>query len=109
MKNVVKLVDLFTDEAGDMYLVTNSPGKTLEDFVFALKNDASLTVKSAIALTKVIAHVILDLHKRMIIHRNICLANVHIKTGKSRKTNQLKTISSLKVGGFDLAFCFEKA
>ena len=107
-QNIIKLADLFTDQAGNKYMVTCMPeGTTLEEYVSNL-DEAFIPIKSVITLTKAIASVILELHSRMIVHRDISLANVHIKTGKPHRANQPKTIESLKLGGFDLAFCFEK-
>lgn len=82
----IGLLDRFTDSDGSVVFVTKKPSSTtLADYVRNVHE--KLPLKVLTSLIKSIAGVIVKLHRKRIIHRDIRLENICIKQSKNKREN----------------------
>ena len=83
---------------------------TLADFVSNL-GDNQFGFQDVLSLLRKIATYLKKLHKRRINHRDLTMDKIKISSpseASQQDGSKLSTITKIKIGGFDLAFCFEK-
>ena len=78
---------------------------SLADYISSV-NKESMNLKIVIYLILALAKSIDKLHRKRIIHRDICMDNVAVKVvpQSNKKHEKLK----LQIAGLDFAFCFDK-
>ena len=86
-KETIDLVDCFTDEDSNQYFVTQKPQMTLDQYVKSLgRSRDQLSIDSIALLISKLCKAVFKLHKKHIIHRDICQETISVRR-KARKRN----------------------
>ena len=110
----IDLVDHFKDGEGNSYIITQKPKLNLAQFLAEKKEHQSgIGVKSVATWIQMIAKILKKLAAMRIAHRNICMENILVKNGHSRKNDNRASQEKQKklrfrIAGFDLAMCFDR-
>ena len=87
------LVDSFTDENSNLYIITSKPRTTLCDYVRSLGSDNALDIDAITRLINKLCVAVSKLHRKSIIHRNICQEAIAVRFSKT-STAKAKTMQN---------------
>ena len=92
-KETMNLEDFFTDENGNLFIITSKPKMTLSDYVRSLGDDNALDINAITRLISKLCVAVSRLHRKSIIHRNICQEAIAVKLSKTNPSKP-KTVKN---------------
>ena len=78
-------MDFFTDENRNLYIITSKPRTTLYDYVRSLGSENALDIEAITQLINKLSVAVSRLHRKSIIHRNICQEAIAVRFSKTSK------------------------
>ena len=87
-EEVIGLEDYFTDADKNSYFVTKLPKMSLEVYLSKRKKDY-INLKLVVKILMKLSKVLVRLHSKKIVHRDVCMDNIAVKKDKHSSSIKL--------------------